>query len=152
MDVFDPLWTFAEPWKLRLLVVIVLANMVLALRLYGIMGATRFTAAKEGRVTVETYRATQNEPEDLAVFNRAVINQFESPTLFYALIAISLALGVSSWLTVGLAALYVLFRWQHAYEMIGAHVVLQRRRKFIRSIFMLMALMAELAVSTLLRA
>ncbi len=150
MEYIEPLWTFAAEWKVRLLVLLVLANMLLALRLYGAMSRARFKAAREGRVTVETYRATQNEPEDVAVFNRAVANQFESPVLFYALIAISLALGVSSWLTVILAAAYVALRWSHGMEMIGAHVVLKRRRIFIRSIKVLVALMAELALSTLL--
>ena len=85
METLDLIWTFAPEWKIRLLVLVVLANMYLAFRLYGVMSRARFRAAKEGRVTVETYKATQNEPEDVAVFNRAVVNQFESPVLFYAL-------------------------------------------------------------------
>jgi len=151
MEFIDPLWTIAADWKVRLLALIVLANMVLALRLYIVMSKERTKAAREGRVTADTYRATQNEPEDVAVFNRAVANQFESPVLFYALIAMSLALGVSSWLTVVLAALYVGMRWMHANEMIGDHVVLKRRKLFIHSIQVLMVLMVEFALSVLLR-
>jgi hypothetical protein len=116
------------------------------------MSKARFKAAKEGRVTTDTYKATQNEPEDVAVFNRAVVNQFESPVLFYALIGISLAAGVSSWFTVLIAAAYVITRWRHANEMIGEHVVLKRRKIFIQSIQILLVLMAEVAISTLLRA
>lgn len=152
MDYIDPLWSFAEDWKIRVLVLIVLTNMYLAVRLYTVMSKKRFKAAKEGRVTTETYRATQNEPEDVAVFNRAVANQFESPVLFYALIAISFALHISSWLTVLFAAMYVGVRWAHANEMIGAHDVLKRRKLFLKSFYLLLALMAELAFSTLLRA
>lgn len=152
MELIDPLWTFAADWKVRLIVLVTLANMVLAVRMYSAMSKARFRAAKEGRVTADTYRATQNEPEDVAVFNRAVVNQFESPTLFYALIAISLALGVSSWLTVLLAMAYVAIRWRHGHEMIGEHVVLRRRKLFIRSMQVLMLLMLEIALSTLLRA
>ena len=152
MEFIDPLWSFALEWKLRILVLVVLANMYLAFRLYGVMSKARFKAAKEGRVTVDTYKATQNEPEDVAVFNRAVANQFESPVLFYALIAISLALGVSSWVTVLIAIAYVVTRWQHANEMIGEHVVLKRRKIFVRSMKILLLLMIEVAISTLLRA
>jgi hypothetical protein len=152
MEFIDPIWSFAAEYKVRLLALIALANMFLAIRLYGIMGRKRFKAAKEGRVSAETYRATQNEPEDVAVFNRAVANQFESPVMFYALIAMSLALGVSSWLTVLLAAAYVVFRWLHANEMIGEHVILKRRKIFIRSVQVLIVLMVEVAVSVLLRA
>ena len=152
MEMIDPLWTFAADWKIRILVLIVLANMYLAIRLYGVMARKRFRAVKEGRVDAETYRATQNEPEDVAVYNRAVQNQFESPVLFYALIAMSLALGVSSWLTVVFAAAYVAIRWMHGNEMIGEHVVLKRRKLFIRSVQVLMLLMLEVAVSTLMQA
>ena len=150
MDLIEPIWTAGIDWKLRLLVLIVLVQMGLAVRLYGIMAGKRMKAAKEGRVTVETYKATQNEPEDVAVFNRAVVNQFEAPVLFYAIVAIGLAIGVSSWITVVLAAIYVAMRWLHANEMIGAHDVLKRRKLFLRSFQVLLAMMAELAVSTLL--
>ena len=150
MDIIEPIWTFASDWKLRLIIIIVLANMVLALRLYAQMSKARFKAAKAGRVTEETYRATQNEPEDIAVFNRAVVNQFESPTLFYAIVAFGLAIGVTSWMTVILAAIYVVLRWSHAMEMVGEHVVLRRRAKFIQSFYALMGLMAELFISTML--
>ncbi|MGB7287535.1 MAG: MAPEG family protein [Salaquimonas sp.] len=151
MEFIDPIWSFASEWKIRLLVLIVLANMYLAVRLYTVMSKARFKAAKEGRVTTQTYRATQNEPEDLAVYNRAVANQFESPVLFYALISISLAIGVSSWFTVIIAAAYVAFRWQHANEMIGEHVVLKRRKIFVRSIQILLVLMVEVGISTILK-
>lgn len=150
MEAIEPLWTFAADWKVRLIVLITIANMVLAVRLYTAMAKARIKVVKAGKATTETYRATQNEPEEAAVFNRAVMNQFESPTIFYALIAMSLALGVSSWLTVLLAALYVAIRWRHGYEMIGEHVVLRRRKLFVRSVQVLMVLMIEVTLSTLL--
>lgn len=149
-DALALIWTAAPEWKLRLIVVLALANMVLAVRLYTAMSKARFRAAKAGRVTTDTYKATQNEPEDVAVFNRAVVNQFESPTLFYAIVAIGLALGVTSWITVLLAAAYVALRWRHGSEMIGAHDVLKRRKLFIRSFQILLAMMAELFVSAML--
>ena len=152
LELIDPLWTAAPEWKLRLLVLTVLAQMILAVRLYSVMSKNRFRAARAGEVDVEVYRATQNEPESLAVFSRAVSNQFEAPVMFYALVAMSMALGVTSWLTVILAVAFVALRWAHANEMIGEHVVLRRRKIFIRSVKVLMALMAELAISTLLKA
>lgn len=152
MDILEPLWTTAADVKLRLLVIIVLANMVLALRLYGVMAKARYKAAKEGRVTVDDFRATQNEPEDTAVMNRAVVNQFESPVFFYAIVAIGLALNVSSWITVILAVLFVVFRWMHGMEMVGEHNVLKRRKLFINAFYILIAMMAELFLSTMLRA
>ena len=150
LDLIEPLWTAGADWKVRILMLIVLANMVLALRLYGVMSKARFKAAKEGRVSVDTYKATQSEPEDVAVFSRAVSNQFEAPVLFYALIAISMALGVTSWATVIFASAFVFLRWIHAGEMIGPHNVLKRRALFIKSFYCLMALMAEVTISTML--
>ena len=150
MDLIEPLWTAAADWKVRILVIIVLANMLLAIRLYFVMGKMRFKAVREGRATAETYRATQNEPEDVAVFNRAVVNQFESPVLFYAIVAIALALNVSSWLTVLLAAAYVALRWMHGHEMIGAHDIMKRRKLFLRSLQVVLVMMVDLALSTLL--
>lgn len=150
MEFIEPLWSFEVGIKLRILVLIVLVNMVLVVRLYTRMARERFKASKEGRVTTEVYKATQNEPEDLAVYNRAVVNQFESPVLFYAIIAMGLALGVTSWLTVLLAALYVALRWAHGNEMIGEHVVLKRRKIFVRGFQVLLALMAEFAISAML--
>ncbi|MEL6504012.1 MAG: MAPEG family protein [Pseudomonadota bacterium] len=150
MELIEPLWTAAADVKLRLLVILVLANMFLALRLYGLMAKARFKAAKQGRVTVDTYRATQNEPEDVAVFNRAVVNQFESPVFFYAIIAIGLALDVTSWITVVLAGIYVVFRWMHGLEMVGEHKVLKRRKLFISGFYALIAMKAELFLSAML--
>ena len=150
LDLIEPLWTFAAEWKLRLLVVIVSLQMLLAVRLYTVMSKHRVHAAREGRVEADVYKATQNEPEDLAVYTRAVANQFEAPVLFYALVALSLALGVTSWLTVLLAAVYVALRWLHANEMVGDHVVLRRRKLFIRSFQVLLVMMAEFFVSSMI--
>ena len=150
LEIIEPLWGAAPEFKIRLLVLVVLAQMVLAVRLYSVMSKNRFRAAKAGEVNVEVYRATQNEPERLAVFSRAVSNQFEAPVMFYAVIAMSMALGVVSWLTVILAIAYVALRWAHANEMIGEHVVLKRRAIFVRSFQVLLALMAEFAISAMI--
>ncbi len=150
MELIKPLWTAASDLQVRALVLIVLANMILVLRLYGVMSRARFKAVKAGKASVDTYKATQNEPEEVAVFTRAVANQFEAPVLFYALVAISLALDVTSWLTVALAAGFVILRWRHGLEMVGNHNVLKRRRIFIYSFYLLVAMMAELGISVML--
>ena len=150
LDSIDPLWTFASGLKIRILVVVVLTQMFIAVRLYTVMAKKRSQAVKAGEVEREVYRATQNEPEQLAVFTRAVANQFESPILFYTLIAMALALGVTSWITVILAIVFVALRWIHANEMIGEHVVLKRRAIFLRSFQVLLAMMVEFGVSALI--
>jgi len=89
------------------------------------------------------------EPEEIRVYTRLVANQFEAPVLFYALIITGLAIGVTSWITVLLAFAYVFFRFSHAKEMAGEHVVLRRRKIFIQSIRILLLMVVELAISTL---
>jgi hypothetical protein len=150
MDMIEPLWTFAADIKVRVLILIVLAQMVLAVRLYSEMARQRFRAVKEGRVDKNVYKATQNEPEDVAVYSRVVTNQFEAPVLFFALIAMGFALNVTSWLTVVLALIFVILRWVHAAEMTGAHDVLRRRRIFLRSFQVLIVMMLEFAISAML--
>lgn len=150
MDFIEPIWTFAAEWKLRILVLIVLANMALAVRLYSEMAKQRFRAVKSGAVDAEVYRATQNEPEAVAVYSRIVTNQFEAPVLFYALVAMAFALGVTSWLTVVLAFIFVVLRWLHANEMTGAHNIMRRRKLFLQSFQVLLLMMAEFAISALL--
>ena len=150
MDFIEPIWTFAADWKLRILVLIVLANMVLAVRLYSEMARQRFRAVKSGAVSAEVYRATQNEPAEVAVYSRVVTNQFEAPVLFYALVAMAFALGVVSWITVLLALVFVILRWLHAGEMTGAHDIMKRRKLFLRSFQVLLLMMAEFVISALL--
>ncbi|EFL90956.1 MAPEG family protein [Ahrensia sp. R2A130] len=150
METFELLWTAGAEWKLRLLVLAVVGQMLLVFRLYGVMSAARMKAGKEGRITAETYRATQSEPEDLAVYSRAVTNQFEAPVIFYTLVIMALALGTASWLTVVFAIAFVALRWMHGNEMIGAHDVMRRRKIFLTSIKVLVALMAEVTVSAMI--
>ena len=58
MEAIEPLWTFAADWKVRLVVLITIANMVLAVRLYTAMAKARVRVVKAGKATTETYRAT----------------------------------------------------------------------------------------------
>ena len=124
--------------------------MALAVRLYMLMAKKRFKAVKDGEVDREAYRSTQNEPEQLAVFTRAVANQFEAPVLFYALVVMAMALGVTSWITVVLAIAFVSLRWAHANQMVGEHVIMKRRAIFLRSFQVLLAMIAEVGISALL--
>jgi len=124
--------------------------MVITIWCYTHMSKARVRAAKSGEVSPDIYKAVGDaEPEEIRVYTRLVANQFESPVLFYALIITGLAIGVTSWITVLLAFAYVFFRFRHAKEMAGEHVVLRRRKIFIQSIRILLLMVVELAISTL---
>ena len=150
METLTLLWTFAPVVKTQLAVLILLLQLGVTLWCYTQMSRARVRAVKSGAISPEIYKAVgDDEPEDVRVYTRLVANQFESPVLFYALIITGLAIGVTSWLTIALALVYLAFRCLHAREMSGEHVVLRRRKLFIRSLQILMVMMIELAISTL---
>ncbi len=149
MEFITSLWTAAPVLKTQLAVLAVLLQIVITIWCYMQMSKARVGAAKAGTVSPEIYKAVGDaEPEEIRVYTRLVANQFESPVLFYVIILTGLAIGVTSWITVVLALLYVFFRLSHAKEMAGEHNVLRRRKIFIQSIRVLMLLILELAIST----
>ena len=145
----DFLWSYQTAWITKLLVVMLIAQMLLTVWLYGKMAKSRFAAVKEGLITRDDYKVVGSEPEQAAIFTRALANQFELPVMFYAVVITGLAVGVSSWITVILAFLFVLARVAHAREMIGANEVMKRRGMFINSVRVFLLLVAELLISTL---
>ncbi len=146
----DFLWSFQSAWITKLLVIILIVQMLLTVWLYTKMAKSRFAAVKEGLITRDDYKVVGNEPEQAAIFTRALANQFELPVLFYAVVITGMAIGVSSWITVMLAFLFVLARIVHAREMVGENQVMKRRAMFINSMRVFLLLMAELLISTLI--
>lgn len=150
MDALLSLWTFSPALKIQLVVIALLGQVLITIWCYTQMSKARVKAAKSGQVAPEVYVAVGDaEPEELRVYTRLVANQFESPVLFYVMIITGLAIGVTSWLTVVLAFIYLWFRYRHAKEMAGEHVVLRRRKIFIRSFQVLLVMIADLLISTL---
>jgi len=150
MESLLAIWTAAPELKTQLAVLAILANIALVIWCYSQLANTRKSAAKAGTVSPDIYKAVGDaEPEEIRVYTRLVANQFESPTIFYVLVITGLAIGVTSWITVVLAFIYLALRIVHAREMTGEHLVLRRRRIFIRSFQVLLLMMVELAVSTL---
>ena len=149
METLQLLWSFAPDIKLKLLLLALAAQMYLALRMYLKLSANRVAAAKAGRVDPKIYKATENEPEELRVFTRAVANQFEMPVLFYAIIIAGIAASTSTWLTVVLAWAFVALRFVHAGEMTTSNNVFRRRKMFIRSTQVFLVMLVEFVIATL---
>ena len=151
MEFIASLWTAAPVLKIQLAVLVILLQIFITIWCYMQMAGARVKAAKAGTVSPDIYKAVGDaEPEEIRVYTRLVANQFESPVLFYAIIITGLAVGVTSWITVLLGLIYVLFRYIHAKEMAGEHNVLRRRKIFIQSFRVLLLMAVELAVSTVL--
>ncbi len=145
----DFLWTFEKAWQLKLLIMIMIAQMLLTIWLYIQMSKARTSAVKEGRADREDFSVVTNEADATAIYSRALANQFELPVLFYVIILIGIAVGVSSWITVALAFIFVLSRVVHAKEMIGENRVLKRKGMFINTMRIFMLLLLELFISTI---
>lgn len=148
MDI-ELFWTYQEAWKLKFLVFILLGQVGLTIWLYTQMAKARIAAVVEGKATREDFAVISEEPEASRIQMRALENQFELPVLFYAVVVTSLAVGVSSWLTVILSLLFVILRVFHAKEMLGQNRVMKRRATFINAMRVFMLLVVELFVSTL---
>ena len=76
MDAFLWLWDFAPLLKTKLIYLAIIGQIAIAIYCYTAMSRARISAGRAKRITAEDYKATQNEPEDLRVFTRAVANQF----------------------------------------------------------------------------
>ena len=150
MDGLMTLWSFAPELKAKLLYLAIVGQLVITIYCYTAMSRARVSAAKGKRIHPDDYKSTSNEPEDLRVYTRAVANQFEMPVVFYVLVLASLTASAASWVTVVLTWLYVILRIFHAREMIGNNQVLKRRKIFIQSARVILAMVVEFVISLLL--
>ena len=143
----DFLWTFEKVWQLKLLVIMMIAQMVLTIWLYIEMSKARTKSVKDGLASREDFSVVSNEADSTAIYSRALANQFELPVLFFVIILSGIAVGVSSWITVVLAFLFVISRVVHAREMIGENRVMKRKGMFINTMRIFMLLLLELFLS-----
>ncbi len=147
MDI-EFIWLAAPLWKLKLLMIIIVAQIALTVWLYIQMSNARGGARKTGIIEPEDYAVVGDEPPELAIYTRALANQFELPVLFYVIVLSGIALGVSSLITIFLGALFVIIRILHAREMLGENDVLKRRGLFINSMRVFLLMVIELVIST----
>lgn len=108
-----------------------LANALLAIVLYFLLGLRKKQASREGSVD-ETRRAIYSDawPESVQQVNNCIRNQFELPILFYVLCFMLWGLNaVNVWVLIA-AWGFVVLRYWHAYVHIGTNFLPLRRRLF----------------------
>ncbi|MGH6782510.1 MAG: MAPEG family protein [Sphingomonadaceae bacterium] len=114
-------------------VVLFLWTQLVVLRL----ATLRFRAVREQRVDPRYYKAFRGdgEPADVAVVSRHLVNLYEAPTLFYAGVAIAIAIDVerSRELLIALAWVYVALRMLHSLIHLTLNKVIWRFRVFAAS-------------------
>ncbi len=112
----------------------------------------RFGAVRRREVDVRFYLAYQGaeEPDELRIASRHVVNLFEAPVLFYVVCLTTYVTGQTTGLLVGLAWLYVLLRVAHSYVHLMHNVLILRFRVFFLSWLVLIALWLVLGLQLLL--
>lgn len=118
-----------------------------------ILGMKRVAAVRDGRVNPQFFKTYQGdeEPADLHVYSRHLINLYEAPVLFYAIVIIASISNQAGLVPLVLAWLYVVLRLVHSYVHLGSNKVLLRFRLFLTSLLVLTALWAVVLIGLLLR-
>lgn len=117
------------------------------------LGMKRTAAVRSGRVNPKYYRTYQGgeEPEDLQVYSRHLLNLYEAPVLFYTILIIASITGQAGTVPVLLAWAYALARLAHSYVHLGSNKVLLRFRLFLVSLLILAALWSVVFIGMLIR-
>ena len=123
-----------------------IAQVVLVVILYALLGTRRSAAVKAGSAKVSQFRENLNEPEDSLFARNSLSNQFELPVLFYAVcLALHATGGVGMW-SVALAWLFVVSRYAHAFIHVTSNRIRYRQPAFTAGFAMLIVLWAMLAI------
>ncbi len=129
-----------------------IAQIVLVVILYALLGMRRAAAIKAGRAKVSQFRENLNEPEDSLFARNSLANQFELPVLFHAVcLALFVTGGAGTW-AVALAWLFVASRYVHAFIHVTSNRIRHRQPAFMVGFVVLIVLWGMLAVHLVGRA
>lgn len=110
------------------------------------MGYRRYTAVIRREVSLEFYELyIGEEPGELRVISRHMINLLETPPLLYLGAIIAFVTGQAGSVLITLAWVYVALRLVHTAVHLGSNVVVWRFRVFVLSIMVLAAFYLVLA-------
>lgn len=112
------------------------------------LGIMRFMAVKKRDIDYrffETYR-DYDEPEELRIASRHLVNLFEVPMLFYVGVILILVTEQTSTLLLSLAWAYVATRYLHTLIHLTSNKVAKRFRVFIFSFLLLVVMWVAFAV------
>ena len=116
------------------------------LYLYIPMSKARIKSVKDGKVKAAVYRLNQGEPEESLRFSRAIANQYETPTLFYAVCIAAYVTSNASIVMIVLAWGYALLKIAHSYVHTSTNNLRHRRPIFMMSFLVLIFLWLVFAV------
>lgn len=120
----------------------VLAQVLLTLAMFIILGARKAKAVKAGQVNRQQAKLDNRAwPEDVVKVSNNIANQFEVPVLFYVLCLVIYSISAASMVAIVLAGLFALSRYAHAYVHIGVNYVPLRLRMFLVGCLVLIAML-----------
>ncbi len=138
-----------EKWLLLSVFLQVLLIMVVGV----LSGRARVAAVRGGKTKLKTI-AVNNEAwtDDVAKLGRNFDNQFQLPTMFFALVALLIATAKVDVELVVLSWAFVASRYWHSYIHTGSNVVLTRFRVYVAGFAVLTAMWVWFAVKILAQA
>ena len=109
----------------------VFGHLLLVFFLFVMVSVKRMQAVGQGKIKTDDLAYKSNEPEASRRWVNNLNNQFEVPTLFYALIALLYATGSVNWIYVALAFLFLFGRLVHTFVQVSGDNVGLRGKVFI---------------------
>ena len=129
----------------------VFAQVALTFALLIWMGRVRVATLRSGAVRMRDIALAQRAwPDRVTQIGNAYHNQFETPVLFYALVALALVTRKADFLFVAMSWAYVLTRVGHAYVYTTRNVVKHRFGVFLVGTAILMLMWLIFAVRIVL--
>lgn len=124
----------------------VLAQILLTLTMFIILGVRKVKAVKAGEVNRQQ-AALNNRvwPEAVVKVSNNIANQFEIPVLFYVLCLLLYSIDAAGTVAIVLAWLFSLSRYAHAYVHVGSNYVPMRLRLFLVGCLILIAMLILVA-------
>lgn len=114
-------------------------------------GRMRFAAVRAGEVRVRDISLGERTwPAPVMQVSNTYHNQFETPVLFYALVALALITRKADLLFVAMSWLWVATRLLHAYIYMTSNVVIRRFQAFLAGVIVLMLMWLIFAARILL--
>jgi hypothetical protein len=124
----------------------VLAQVLLTLVMFIVLGARKAKAIRAGKVNREQ-AALDNRvwPEYVVKVSNNIANQFEVPMLFYILCVVLFSINAAGTVAIVLAWLFVASRYAHAWVHVGSNYVPVRMRLFMVGCVILLSMLAVAA-------
>ena len=113
--------------------------------IYVPMVKARFRSVKEGKTKAHVYKNNQGEPEESLRFSNAIRNQYESPTLFYAVCLAAYVTNNVSGVMIGLAYAFAVAKLLHVFVHITSNRLRHRFKIFGLSLAILFVMWLVLA-------